>query len=128
MAAGLALDDNTGKRVVALCGDSSFLHTGLGGLVDAARLDVSLLVLLLDNGATALSGRQPHAASPVDAQGRPRRPVDLAALACAAGAGLVQVVDVDRGEDLRAALESGLDWEGVAVVIACGQCVHVQEK
>jgi indolepyruvate ferredoxin oxidoreductase alpha subunit len=125
MAAGLALDDNTGKRVVALCGDSGFLHTGLGGLVDAARLEVSLLVLLLDNGTTALSGQQPHPASPVDAQGRPRRPVDLAALARAAGAGSVQVVDVDQGQDLRAALESGLDWEGVAVVIARGQCVRV---
>jgi indolepyruvate ferredoxin oxidoreductase alpha subunit len=127
MAAGLALDGVTGRRVVALCGDSGFLHTGLGGLVDAARLDISLLVLLLDNGTTALSGQQPHPASPVDAQGRPRRPVDLAALAHAAGAGLVQVVDVDQGQDLHAALENGLDWEGVAVVIARGQCVHVQD-
>jgi indolepyruvate ferredoxin oxidoreductase alpha subunit len=128
MAAGLALDDVTGKRVIALCGDSGLLHSGLGGLVDAARLGVSLLVLVLDNGTTALSGGQPHPASPVDAQGRPRRAVDLAALAREAGAGVVQEVDVDQGQDVRAALKSGLDWDGLAVVIARGQCARFLGK
>ena len=125
MAAGVALSQvrsRTGRWVVALCGDSSFLHSGVNGLVDAARVGVKMLVLILDNGTTALSGGQPHPASPVDARGQPRHKVDIAALARAAGAGIVETVDVDRGEDIRAAVERGMRYEGVAVVIARGRC------
>ena len=83
-----------------------------------------MLVLILDNGTTALSGGQPHPASRVDARGRPRRAVDLAALAREAGAGMVRLVDLDRGEDIRAAIEMGMSFDGVAVVIARGRCVR----
>ncbi len=121
MAAGLALS-GTGKRVVALCGDSGFLHSGFSGLVDAARVGASMLVLILDNGTTALSGGQPHPASRVDARGRPRRAVDLAALAREAGAGVVRVVDLDGDEDIRSPIEMGMNFDGLAVVIARGRC------
>jgi len=125
MAAGIALGmpgGSTGKRVVALCGDSSFLHSGFNGLVDATRVGARMLVLILDNGTTALSGGQPHPASRADARGRPRRAVDLAALARQAGVDMVQVIDLDRDEDIRAAIEMGIDFDGVAVVIARGRC------
>jgi indolepyruvate ferredoxin oxidoreductase alpha subunit len=121
MAAGIALS-GTGKRVVALSGDSAFLHSGFSGLVDATRVGATMLVLILDNGTTALSGGQPHPASGADARGRPRRAVDMAALAREAGADMVQVVDLDHGADIRAAIEMGMDCDGVAVVIAGGRC------
>ncbi len=121
MAAGMALSD-TGKRVVALCGDSAFLHTGLNALVDAARVDARMLLLILDNGTTALSGGQPHPASGADAWGKPQRAVDLAELARAAGAGVVTVVDLDEGEAPREAIEQGLRHDGVGVIVARGRC------
>jgi indolepyruvate ferredoxin oxidoreductase alpha subunit len=134
MATGVALSQRAGdgdKHVVALSGDSSFLHTGFNGLVDAVQVSANMLVLILDNGTTALSGGQPHPASRLDARGRPRRGVDLAALARAAGAGTVQVVDLDRvgdqvgrDDEIRAAIEAGVSYDGVAVVIARGECVR----
>jgi indolepyruvate ferredoxin oxidoreductase alpha subunit len=111
------------KRVVVLSGDSAFLHSGFPGLVDAGRMGVKLLVVILDNGTTALSGGQPHPATPSNARGGPQRTVDLAALARAAGAGLVRVVNIDEGEDMRVALEKTITYNGVAVVIARGRCV-----
>jgi indolepyruvate ferredoxin oxidoreductase alpha subunit len=124
MAAGIALNQAgpSAKRVVSIIGDSSFLHTGFNGLMDAAQVGARMLVLILDNGTTALSGGQPHPASGLDARGRSRRGVDLAALARAAGAGSVQVVDLDQGEDLCPALEAGLNFDGLAVIIAKGVC------
>jgi TPP-dependent indolepyruvate ferredoxin oxidoreductase alpha subunit len=50
--------------------------------------------------------------------------VDLAALARAAGADTVRVVDLDRGEDIRSAIEEGMNCDGMAVVIARGRCVR----
>jgi indolepyruvate ferredoxin oxidoreductase alpha subunit len=129
MAAGVALSQarrETGKRVVALIGDSGFLHSGVNGLADAAHAGSRMLVVLLDNGTTALSGGQPHPASPEDARGRPRSGVDLASLARQAGAGAVTLVDLDRGENPRNAIEAGLGFDGVAVVIARGLCPRHQ--
>jgi indolepyruvate ferredoxin oxidoreductase alpha subunit len=127
MATGIALSQrglDMGKRVVALCGDSGFLHSGLGGLVDAGRVGVKMLVLILDNGTTALSGGQPHPGSLVDARGRSRNVVELASLARAAGAGMVQVVNLDGGGDVHAAIARGMNFDGVAVVIARGECPY----
>jgi indolepyruvate ferredoxin oxidoreductase alpha subunit len=122
MAAGLAVAQ-TGKHIVALSGDSSFLHTGFNGLVDAARMGTRMLVLILDNRTTALSGGQPHPASSVDVRGQPRQGVDLVALARDAGADMVRIVDLDRGEDIRPVIDAGLDFDGLAVIISRGQCV-----
>jgi indolepyruvate ferredoxin oxidoreductase alpha subunit len=105
-----------------LCGDSGFLHSGLNGLIDAARVGVNMLVLVLDNGTTALSGGQPHPASQADARGVFRRAVDLAELVRAASVGELHTVDLDRGDDVRAAIEAGIGFDGVSVVIARGQC------
>jgi len=126
MGAGLALSfarKGVDKHVVAICGDSGFLHSGMTGLIDASRLGARMLVLLLDNGTTALSGRQPHPASVVDAWGRNRLAVDLEELINGAGIRMVRVVDLDQGEDIRAAIEEGTHAEGVAVVIARGKCI-----
>ena len=126
MAAGIAAAQ-TGKHLVALSGDSSFLHTGFNGLVDAVHLGVRMLVLILDNSTTALSGGQPHPASSVDVRGQPRRGVDMVAMARDAGADMVRIVDLDRGTDIRPAIEAGLDLDGLAVIIARGQCVLYPE-
>jgi indolepyruvate ferredoxin oxidoreductase alpha subunit len=127
MGAGLALSlarKGVEKHVVAICGDSGFLHSGMIGLIDAGRLGIKMLVLLLDNGTTALSGRQPHSASPVDAWGRSRPAVDLEALVREARVQMLQIVDIDRGEDIEVAIEQGLHSDGIAVVIARGRCVR----
>jgi indolepyruvate ferredoxin oxidoreductase alpha subunit len=128
VGAGLSLSLLKGsveKRVVALCGDSGFLHSGFNGLVDAVKLGVRLLVLILDNGTTALSGFQPHPASGVDVRGESRHAVDLYNLAQVSGASMVQVVDLDRGEDIHAAIEEGMNSEGVTVIIARGKCALI---
>jgi len=125
VAAGLAASQQrggAGKRVIALSGDSGFLHSGLAGLVDAVHTGAPLTVLILDNGTTALSGGQPHPASSIDARHAPQQAVDLAAMARACGVADVRVADIDRGDDIRAAVEAALQAEGVAVIIARGKC------
>jgi len=125
MGTGIALTmakHHENKRVVALCGDSSFLHSDVNALMDAARAGVSMLVLILDNGITALSGGQPHPGSPRDARGNPRSAVDMAALARSSGANRVETVPVHSKDRLKAAIETGLKAEGISVIIASGPC------
>jgi indolepyruvate ferredoxin oxidoreductase alpha subunit len=127
LAAGLARA-GIRQKVVALSGDSAFLHSGLGELIDAAQAGADLLVLLLANEITALSGGQPHPATAHDTRGRPRRPVDLAALVRASGVPNVRVVDPEDGAALEAALEHGLASEGPAVVVVRRACPQWPDK
>jgi indolepyruvate ferredoxin oxidoreductase alpha subunit len=123
LAAGLCRA-GISQRVVALSGDSAFLHSGLGQLIDAAQADIQLLVILLANQTTSLSGGQPHPATGHDVLGRPRQPVDLVALVRATGPDLVRVVDPIDPQITEAAIEEGLRANGVSVIIADRACPY----
>ncbi len=121
LAAGLARTDLP-QRVIALSGDSALLHSGLAELIDAAQAGISLLVVVLANETTALSGGQPHPGTAHDARGQARQPVDLVRLTAAAGADTVRVVDPKDREATEAAFEAGLTSGKLAVVIASQAC------
>jgi indolepyruvate ferredoxin oxidoreductase alpha subunit len=110
------------QQVIALAGDSAFLHSGLNELIDACQAGANLLVVLLANEITALSGGQPHPATGHDARGGPRRPVDLVALVRAAGVASVRVIDPEEREVLEAALEQALEQRQLSVVIVRKAC------
>jgi indolepyruvate ferredoxin oxidoreductase alpha subunit len=121
LAAGLARAGME-QRIVALSGDSALLHSGLGELIDACQAGLQLLVIVLDNETTALSGGQPHPGSRRDTQGRARAPLDLAPLVQAAGAHFARAVDPEDRPSTLEAMEEGLRAEGVSVVIAKRAC------
>jgi indolepyruvate ferredoxin oxidoreductase alpha subunit len=127
LAAGLARS-GIPQQIVALSGDSAFLHSGLGELIDAVQARVKMLVVVLVNETTALSGGQPHAATGHDAQGRPRQPVDLVALVRATGANLVAVVDPDDTTVTWAALQRALALDGLSVVVVQQACPRLQDR
>jgi indolepyruvate ferredoxin oxidoreductase alpha subunit len=110
------------QRILALSGDSALLHSGLGELIDAAQAGLDLVVIVLANDTTALSGGQPHPSTAHDAYGRSRNAVDLGELARAAGVELVRRIAVAEPGATEAALEDALAHKGLAVVIADGPC------
>jgi indolepyruvate ferredoxin oxidoreductase alpha subunit len=119
IATGLAHAGITNK-LIALSGDSAFLHNGLGELIDAVQAGVDLLVVLLDNDKTAMTGGQPH---PATRNGRVHgKPIDLAALVRAAGVKHVRIVDPEDAGNTKSAYEEGLQNPGVSVVIVDKPC------
>jgi indolepyruvate ferredoxin oxidoreductase alpha subunit len=123
LASGLARA-GISQQVIALAGDSAFLHSGLNELIDAGQAGANLLVVLLANETTALSGGQPHPATGRDARGKPRQPVDLVALVRAAGIASVCLVDPDDRDVLEVAFEEALAQRLPAVVIVRKACPH----
>jgi indolepyruvate ferredoxin oxidoreductase, alpha subunit len=121
LAAGLARA-GIPQQIVALSGDSAFLHSGLNELIDSAQAGVGMLVVILANEITALSGGQPHPASARDAAGRARRAVDLASLVRAAGVEHVTVLGAEDGSMLQAAFERDLASGQLAVIIVQEPC------
>jgi indolepyruvate ferredoxin oxidoreductase alpha subunit len=121
LAAGLARA-GVPQQIVALSGDSAFLHSGLSELIDTAQAGLAVLVVILANEITALSGGQPHPASRHDPAGGARQPVDLASLVRAAGVEHVTVLGAKDSRLLQGAFEAGLDASQPAVVIVQEPC------
>ena len=109
-------------------GDSTFLHGGMTGLLNAAYNKARITVTILDNSTTAMTGHQPHPGTGFTATGEPTVRVSLEELARALGAGLVETVDP---YDMQATLESfnrAKEFSGLSVVIARQPCVIKSRK
>jgi indolepyruvate ferredoxin oxidoreductase alpha subunit len=81
------------NKVVAVIGDSTFVHSGITGLVDAAYNKAKGLIIILDNSNTAMTGSQPNPSTGVDAKGRETKKLCLEDVCKAAGADIVEEIN-----------------------------------
>lgn len=120
IAAGIVTADPA-QKVIALPGDSAFFHTGLTDLVEVAWRHRSVVVLLLDNGTTALTGYQEHPGSRI---GGGRRRILPEALASAMGIPGVDVVDPADPDRVAGLLRAALWRDDVSVLVARKPCPY----
>lgn len=73
------------ERTVALMGDSSFFHSTIPALCNAVHNRSNILMVVLDNQATATSGLQPHPGVAKDALGQEAPALDIEQMAQACG-------------------------------------------
>jgi len=128
MAVGLAASGGSEAPVVATIGDSTFLHGGVAGLMDAVYSDADITVLILDNGTVAMTGGQEHPGTGTTLQGEDARPVDLVALCRAVGVDDVSVVDPYDVAGTHRTLERAMGHKGPSVVITNRPCVEAPRK
>jgi indolepyruvate ferredoxin oxidoreductase alpha subunit len=115
------------ERVVAIIGDSTFVHAGIPPLIDAVYNRSNLTLVILDNSTTGMTGAQPHAASGQNVQGEPAPKLDLVALCQAAGVDSVSVVDTWQRKEVTRQLRKAVNRPGVSVLIAQGPCMQLPE-
>lgn len=122
LASGIRFGGET-EGICASLGDSTFLHGGMTGLLNAAYNNARITVTILDNSTTAMTGHQPHPGTGVTATGEPTIQVSLEGLARALGAGLVEIVDPYDLEGTMEGFQRARDFPGLSVVIARQPCV-----
>jgi len=110
-------------RAVAVIGDSTFVHSGITGLVNIAYNNGVSTVVILDNCTTAMTGGQPHPGTGETLSGAPGRALDFEALARAVGIPSVTVVDPYDLDATEKALREAIESPEPAVVIARRACV-----
>jgi indolepyruvate ferredoxin oxidoreductase alpha subunit len=111
------------RDICCSIGDSTFLHTGMPGLLNAAYNKARITVAILDNSTTAMTGHQPHPGTGVTATGDETKAVSFESLAKALGADFVETTD---SYDLNATIETfrrARDYQGLSVVIAKQACM-----
>ncbi len=130
VAQGLDLargEAGAGKAVVAVIGDSTFLHMGMQGLLNIVYNRANVTVLLLDNRAVGMTGGQDHPGTGRDLYGAEAPRIDFAALARALGVAeeRVHVVDPYRLPELYKVLRREIAVEEPSVIVTDRPCVLI---
>lgn len=116
------------KKTVAVIGDSTFIHSGITGLIDVVYNRGTTTILLLDNSITGMTGHQENPASGKNIKGEPAPALDLEALCRVIGVADVKRVDPFDMPALEKALRDSLDYDGPSVVIAARPCVLLTKE
>ena len=110
------------RRSLAVIGDSTFIHSGITGLIDIVYNKGISTVVVLDNSTTGMTGHQNNPANGLTIKGDPTSAVDLEALARAVGIRRVRVVDPFDVEGTRKAIGEELEAEEPSLVISRRPC------
>jgi indolepyruvate ferredoxin oxidoreductase alpha subunit len=135
MGSGLGIASGYGKLdrfgfdqpVITVVGDSTFFHAGLPGLINATFNQSDILLLILDNSATAMTGFQPHPGSGVTAMGEPTVPADIEGICRALGAH-VEVGDPYDMENAARTIYRLMQETGPRVLVMRRKCALVQGR
>lgn len=110
------------KKSVAVIGDSTFIHSGITGLIDIAYNKGFSTVIVLDNSITGMTGHQNNPANGLTIKGDPTVAVNLEALAKAIGFENVRVVDPFDIENTKAVVKEELEKEAPSLIISRRPC------
>jgi len=111
------------RDIICTIGDSTFLHTGIQGMMNAVYNGADITVVILDNRITAMTGHQPNPNTGVTACGTESPPVSLDAVCRACGVTFVETVDPYDITGMMNVLRAAQSRKGVRVIIAKQQCV-----
>ncbi len=135
ISAGLGLrhvlPEAEAQRVVSVIGDSTFMHSGLTGIAEMIYNPppTGHVVLILDNGTTAMTGMQEHPATGRDLLHGPAHRISIEATVKAMGVPNVVVLDhVADPQALGAALDRAALEGGLWVIVARRPCILAAVK
>ena len=116
------------KKVVAVIGDSTFLHTGVNSLMEMAYNQVPATVIILDNRTTAMTGRQDHPGTGYTLAERASEAIDLIGLVRALGIRHVRLLNPLDLAETRAVIEEEMNRPEPSVIITDKPCVLIKRE
>ncbi len=122
ISAGGGASKAADQTVVAFIGDSTFFHSGLTGIANAVFNNHDILVVVLDNRTTAMTGHQPHPGVDKTVLGDNENPLDIESAIRGLGVSEVREVNPFNQKKTLAAFEELKAMKGVRVLIAKEPC------
>ena len=117
-----ALSDNE-QKTVAVIGDSTFMHSGVTGLINIAYNATNSTVIILDNSITGMTGHQQNPTTGYTIKGDPASKIDLETLCRAVGINRVRVVDPYDIKTCEAVIKEELAISEPSVIISRRPCM-----
>jgi indolepyruvate ferredoxin oxidoreductase alpha subunit len=116
------------KKVVAVIGDSTFLHTGINGLMDMVYNNSPATVIILDNRITAMTGRQDNPASGFTLMDNPSHTIDFPLLCKALGVKNIRVINPLDLEETKRVIFEEMQRPETSVIITDKPCVLIKRE
>ena len=116
-----------GKKTVAVLGDSTFIHSGITGLIDIVYNKGCSTVIILDNSITGMTGHQHNPTTGFTIKGEPTRQVDLELLAKAVGIDRVRIADPFDLKEFEEIVKEEIEAEEPSVIIAQRPCALLKQ-
>jgi len=113
---------STSQKVIALIGDSTFFHAGIPPLINTVFNDSNVLIIIMNNLTTAMTGHQPHPGW-VKSKGE----IDIERLVRGCGVENVKTLDPLNQKEFVKTIKDFLKKRKVSVIIARHPCVFVKK-
>ncbi len=110
------------NKTVAVIGDSTFIHSGITGLINAVYNKSNITLIILDNSTTGMTGHQQHPATGLTLKQEPAKILDIVALCKTVGCDSVRVTDSYDLGDLEKIIKEETARDGVSVIVAKRPC------
>lgn len=117
-----ANEGRSDSKSVAVIGDSTFMHSGVTGLINIAYNESNSTVIILDNSITGMTGHQQNPTTGFNLKGDPCAKIDLEALCKAVGIKRVRVVDPYNLEECDRVINEEINAPEPSVVISRRPC------
>ena len=115
--------EQTESKTVCVIGDSTFMHSGVTGLINIAYNQSNSTVIILDNSITGMTGHQQNPTTGYSIKGDPAGKVNLEDLCHSIGINSVRVVDPYNLEECEKVLKEELAKAEPSVIISRRPCV-----
>lgn len=115
------------KKLVSVIGDSTFIHSGITGLIDIVYNKGNNTVIILDNSITGMTGHQDNPTTGKTIRGEATKQVDLEKLCRAVGVDRVRIEDPFDLKGFEAAVREELEADEPSVIIAQRPCALLKK-
>jgi len=114
-------------KTVAVIGDSTFIHSGITGLIDLVYNKGTSTVIILDNSITGMTGHQENPTTGYTIKGEPTKQVNLVKLGEAIGIERIKIVDPFNLRELEEIIKEELAVDEPSLIIAQRPCALLKK-
>lgn len=133
MGAGVTFNEGLRKanpdgKIVGVVGDSTFVHSGVTGLINAAYNNAKGVIFIVDNSITAMTGGQQNPATGLTIRNEVTKKLDLEALCKACGADNVDVCDPTNQDEFESLVKKRVEEDALSVIISKHPCKLIKKN
>lgn len=125
-ACGLAV--STDQKIISFMGDSTFFHSGIPPIIDAVHHQHDVVITVLDNRTTAMTGHQPHPGTETDGMGNPAKSIRVEDVVKGCGVDHIEVVNPNVISKTAEAFKRALEFKGPSVVVSKSPCILLTNR
>jgi indolepyruvate ferredoxin oxidoreductase alpha subunit len=111
----------------AFIGDSTFFHTGISGVINAVYNQTDIIVVILDNSTTAMTGNQPHPGIGVTMMNTKTKKISIKKMVKALNVSEVAKVNPFDQKKAKNAVRKLMAKKGVRVLLFTAPCIAVSK-